>query len=236
MTTALKKEKDVRELLGKAVQNGQQALSEYESKQVISAAHVPITRETLVHSRQEAMEQAARIGFPVVLKGSSHALTHKTEMGMVRVSLQNAADVGRAYDELTQKGVELDGVLIQEMVKGNREFVIGLTRDPQFGPCVMFGVGGIFTEALQDVSFRVAPLSEDDAREMLREIKAVKLLDAFRGEKAVEQDILIHALVGIGNLGMAHDDIAEIDINPLIVKEGRPVAVDALVILSGKVR
>jgi AcrR family transcriptional regulator len=94
------------------------------------------------------------------------------------------------------------------------------------------GIGGIFTEALKDVSFRVAPLTEDDAREMLREIRAVKLLDAFRGEKAVEQDILVHALVGIGNLGMAHDDIAKIDINPLIVTEGRPVAVNALVILK----
>lgn len=236
MTRILKQEKHVQELLLKAVQNGQQALSEYDSKQVVAAAHVPITREMLVHSRQEAMEQAARIGFPVVLKGSSHALTHKTEMGMVRVNLKNAEDVARAYDELTGKGIDLDGILVQDMVKGNREFVIGLTRDPQFGPCVMFGIGGIFTEALKDVSFRVAPLTEDDAREMIREVRAVKLLDAFRGESAVDQDVLIHALVGIGNLGMAHDDIAEIDINPLIVTEGKPVAVDALVILSQKVQ
>jgi acetate---CoA ligase (ADP-forming) subunit beta len=232
MTRILKQEKDVQKLLLKAVQNDQQALSEYDSKQVVAAAHVPITRERLVHSRQEAMEQAVQIGFPVVLKGSSHALTHKTEMGMVRVNLKNAEGVARAYDELTGKGIDLDGILVQEMVKGNREFVIGLTRDPQFGPCVMFGIGGIFTEALKDVSFRVAPLTEDDAREMIHEVRAVKLLDAFRGEGAVDQDVLVHALVGIGNLGMMHDDIAEIDINPLIVTEGQPVAVDALVILK----
>jgi acetate---CoA ligase (ADP-forming) subunit beta len=226
-----KKEKDVKELLSQAIKSGRQALSEYESKQVIAAAGVPVTREALVHSQQEAMDQAAAIGFPVVLKGSSPALTHKTEMDMVRVNLQNEDDVARAYDELAGKGIDLDGVLIQEMVKGNREFVIGLTRDPQFGPCVMFGLGGIFTEALKDVSFRVAPLSEHDAREMIGEIRAAKLLDAFRGDRAVDRKILVKALIGIGQLGMDHDEIAEIDINPLIVKEGRPVAVDALVIL-----
>lgn len=122
--------------------------------------------------------------------------------------------------------------MIQEMVKGNREFVIGLIRDPHFGPCVMFGLGGIFTEAMKDVSFRVAPLTEEDAREMIGEIRAAKLLDAFRGEKAVDREILVRALVGIGNLGMKHEEIAEIDINPLIVKDGKPVAVDALVILQ----
>lgn len=227
-----KKEKEVREILLSAIQNGQSSLSEYESKRIVSAANVPVTREVLAHSRQEAVDQAAKIGFPVVLKGSSPTLAHKTELGMVRVNLKNEQDVAQAYDELIGKGIRLDGILIQEMVKGNREFVIGLTRDPQFGPCVMFGIGGIFTEAMKDVSFRVAPLTEDDAREMIHEIRAVTLLDAFRGENAVDQEILINALVGIGELGMTHDEIAEIDINPLIVAGGRPVAVDALVILK----
>ena len=231
-TIALKKDKEVRGLLLKAIECGQQALSEYESKQVVAAAGVPVTQEVLVHSRQEAMDQAAIIGFPVVLKGSSPTLTHKTEMGMVLVNLKDREEAANAFDELMGKGIDLDGVLIQKMVKGNREFVIGLTRDPQFGPCVMFGIGGIFTEAMKDVSFRVAPLTEVDAQEMISEIRAVKLLDAFRGEVAVDRDVLVKALVGIGNLGMAYDKIAEIDINPLIVTEGRPVAVDALVILK----
>ena len=229
---ALKNDKDLKTLLLKAIQNGQQALSEYESKRVIAAAGVPITQEVLVHSRQKAMDQAAIIGFPVVLKGSSPALTHKTEMGMVLMNLEDRKEAAQAYDTLMEKGIDLDGVLIQKMVKGKREFVIGLTRDPQFGPCVMFGIGGIFTEAMKDVSFRVAPLSEEDAQEMISEIRAVKLLNAFRGEGEVNKDILVKALVGIGNLGMAYDEIAEIDINPLIVTEGRPVAVDALVILK----
>lgn len=227
-----KKEKEIKDMLLKAIANSQLALSEFESKKVVAAAGVPVTREALVHSREEAVNQTEKIGFPVVLKGSSPDLTHKTEMGMVRVNLKNKDEVAGAYDELTGKGIALDGVLIQEMVKGNREFVIGLTRDPQFGPCVMFGLGGIFTEAMKDVSFRVAPLTEDDAREMIGEIRAAKLLDAFRGEKAVDREILVRALVGIGNLGIKHEEIAEIDINPLIVKNGKPVAVDALVILT----
>lgn len=229
-----KKEKEIKGLLVKALQKGQLALSEYESRKVIASAGVPITREALVQSRDEAMDQADKIGFPVVLKGSSPELTHKTEMGMVRVNLKDRGDVGEAFDELTGKGIKLEGVLVQEMVKGHREFVIGLTRDPHFGPCVMFGLGGIFTEAMKDVSFRVAPLSEDDAREMIGEIRAAKLLDAFRGEKAVDRETLVRALVNIGQLGMHHDEIAEIDINPLIIRDGKPVAVDALVVLQAQ--
>ena len=232
MTTKVPLKKDIKTLLLKAVEYGQQALSEYESKLVVAAAGVPVVQEVLVHSRQEAMDQAALIGFPVVLKGSSPALTHKTEMGMVLVNLKDREEAAQAYNTLTGKGINLDGVLIQKMIKGKREFVIGLTRDLQFGPCVMFGIGGIFTEAMKDVSFRVAPLTERDALEMISEIRAVKLLDAFRREVAVDMDVLVKALVGIGNLGMAYDEIAEIDINPLIVTESLPVAVDALVILK----
>lgn len=227
-----KKEKEIKDMLLKAIAGSQLALSEFESKKAVAAAGVPVTREALVQSRDEAMSKAEKIGFPVVLKGSSPELTHKTEMGMVRVNLKNKDEAAAAYDELTGKGIALEGVLIQEMVKGNREFVIGLIRDPHFGPCVMFGLGGIFTEAMKDVSFRVAPLTEEDAREMIGEIRAAKLLDAFRGEKAVDREILVRALVGIGNLGMKHEEIAEIDIIPLIVKDGKPVAVDALVILQ----
>lgn len=227
-----KKEKEIKDMLLKAIAGSQLALSEFESKKAVAAAGVPVTREALVQSRDEAMSKAEKIGFPVVLKGSSPELTHKTEMGMVRVNLKNKDEAAAAYDELTGKGIALEGVLIQEMVKGNREFVIGLIRDPHFGPCVMFGLGGIFTEAMKDVSFRVAPLTEEDAREMIGEIRAAKLLDAFRGEKAVDREILVRALVGIGNLGMKHEEIAEIDINPLIIRDGKPVAVDALVILQ----
>ncbi len=222
----------MKEILQRAIDKKQEALSEYDSKRVIASAGVAITRESLATSRDEAVKLAEEIGFPVVLKGCSSTVTHKTEMGMVKLGLGSSSDVERAYDEIMAAGAELDGVLVQEMVKGNREFVIGLTRDPQFGPCVMFGLGGIFTEVLNDVSFRVAPITEIDAMEMIEEIKTKKLLDEFRGSPAVDRKALVRALVGIGNLGNEYDQIAEIDINPVIISGDQPIAVDALVVLD----
>jgi len=150
----------------------------------------------------------------------------------VVVGVGSESEAAQAYDDLTGKGLVIDGVLVQEMVSGSRELVIGLTRDPQFGPCVMFGLGGIFTELLHDVSFRVAPLTVDDAGEMIDEIKTKGVLDEFRGSPAVDREALIQALVGVGELGVRYDEIAEIDINPLIISGSKPVAVDALVILK----
>lgn len=224
------------ELMKKAVMRGQSALSEFESKQVIRSVGIPVTREKLACSREEALAIAAEIGYPVVLKGCSDKATHKTELGLVKVKLNNAEEAGQAYDEIISKGVELDGVLVQEMIQGDREFVLGMTRDPQFGTCVMFGVGGIFTEVIKDVTFRVAPLTEQDAEEMLSEIRLAKLLDAFRGSPAVDRKALVQALVEIGNLGHHHQEIAEIDINPVIISGDKPVVVDALVVLKPKDR
>jgi len=123
-------------------------------------------------------------------------------------------------------------ILVQEMIKGKRELVIGLIRDPQFGPCVMFGLGGIFTEILKDVSFRLAPLEKRDALEMMDEIKAHKILDAVRGMDAVDRDILSEILINVGKIGVENDTIKEIDINPVIISGSRPVAVDALIVLQ----
>jgi acetyl-CoA synthetase (ADP-forming) len=215
-----------------ALENRQHALSEFDSKLVVSGAGVSVTREILAQTLEEALDAARTIGFPVVMKGCGHTLTHKTEQGMVVVGVGNESEAARAYDELTGKGVAIDGILVQEMVTGDRELVIGLTRDPQFGPCVMFGLGGIFTELLRDVSFRVAPLTEEDAREMIEEIRTKGVLDEFRGSPAVDREVLVRALVGVGDLGVRYSEIAEIDINPLIVSGSKPVAVDALVILK----
>ncbi len=223
----------MREIIKRAVEKGQKALSEYDSKRIIQQAGTPVTRERLAASRDEAVKMAREIGYPVVLKGCADTLTHKTELGMVRVGLGSDKDVEQAYDELMSRNVPVDGILVQEMIKGDREFVIGLTRDPQFGPCVMFGLGGIFTEVLQDVSFRVAPITEGDAEEMIDEIRTKKILGEFRGSPPVDRAVLVQSLVGIGNLGVEFEEIAEIDINPLIVRGGKPVAVDALVILRG---
>ena len=220
------------QIIKKALERGQKTLSEYDSKQVIQTVGIPVTREKLAKSRDEAVKFADELGYPVVLKGCSDKAAHKTEMGLVKLKLANADEVRKAYDEITGKGIELDGVLVQEMIKGDREFVIGLSRDPQFGPCVMFGVGGIFTEVIKDVSFRVAPLTEMDAEEMIDEIRMKKLLDEFRGSPAVDRKLLVKALVGISEIGYKHNEIAEIDINPVIISGNRPVVVDALVVLN----
>jgi acetyl-CoA synthetase (ADP-forming) len=220
------------EIIQRAMAQGQKTLSEYESRQVIESAGVFVSAATLVKTRDEAVGEAERIGYPVVMKGCSAEIAHKTEAGMVALNIDSAEEVAIVFDELTGKVNNLDGVLIEKMVTGNREFVIGLSRDPQFGPCVMFGLGGIFTEALKDVTFRVAPLSMEDALEMIDEIKTKKLLGEFRGSPAVDRKALAKALVGVGDLGIKYDSIAEIDINPLIICGDKPVAVDALVVLK----
>jgi acetyl-CoA synthetase (ADP-forming) len=220
------------EIIQRAMAQGQKTLSEYESRQVIESAGVFVAAAALAKTRDEAVGEAEKIGYPVVMKGCSAELAHKTEAGMVALNIGSAEEVAMVFDELTGKVNNLDGVLIEKMVRGNREFVIGLSRDPQFGPCVMFGLGGIFTEALKDVTFRVAPLSMEDALEMIDEIKTNKLLGEFRGSPAVDRRALAKALVGVGDLGIKYDSIAEIDINPLIICGDKPVAVDALVVLK----
>ena len=219
------------EIIQQAIASGKKTLSEYESSLVIKSAGVEVVPSVLAKTRDEAFQMAEKIGFPVVMKGCSAELAHKTESGMVKLNVGNSEEAARVFDELTAKMKNLDGVLIEKMVKGSREFVIGLSRDPQFGPCVMFGLGGIFTEALKDVTFRVAPLSKEDALEMIDEIKTKKILGEFRGSPAVDREALAKALVGVGELGMKYDSIAEIDINPLIISGNKPVAVDALVVL-----
>jgi acetyl-CoA synthetase (ADP-forming) len=220
------------DVIKKAVKNGQKNLSEYESRLVIESAGVFVAAGVLAKTRGEAIQAAETMGYPVVMKGCAAELAHKTEAGMVALNITNAEEVAQVFDDLAGRAKNLDGILVEKMVKGSREFVIGLTRDPQFGPCVMFGLGGIFTEALKDVTFRVAPLTQEDALEMIDEIKTKKLLGAFRGSPAVDRNALAKALVGVGDLGMKYDSIAEIDINPLIICGDKPVAVDALVVLK----
>lgn len=215
-----------------AVKRGEKTLSEFDSKKVLNAYAIPVTKELVTKNLSEAVKFADEIGYPVVLKGSSSTLTHKTELNLIELNIQDRDGLERAYKALEGRGGDqLDGILVQQMIKGDREFVAGLIRDPQFGPCVMFGLGGIFTEVLKDVTFRVAPLEKRDALEMMDEIRAKKLLDEFRGKPAVNRDILADALINLGRIGLEIEEVAEIDINPLIIDGDTPVAVDALVVL-----
>lgn len=220
------------DIIKKAVKDGRKTLSEYESRLVIESAGVFVAAAALTKTKEDAIQEAEKMGYPVVMKGCSAELSHKTEAGMVALNITNSDEVAQVFDELTGKAKNLDGVLVEKMVRGSREFVIGLSRDSSFGPCVMFGLGGIFTEALKDVTFRVAPLTREDALEMIDEIKTKKLLGEFRGSPAVDREALAKALIGVGDLGIKYDSIAEIDINPLIICGDKPVAVDALVVLK----
>jgi len=224
--------KIINDIINKALVKKQKALSEYESKLILSQIGFPITKEKLALSEEEVLFFAEEIGYPLVLKGSSDKIIHKTEAGIIKLNLNNKEEVRKAYQELQSLNFGLEGILVQEMIKGDREFVMGLTRDPHFGPCVMFGLGGIFAEVLNDVTFRLAPLTEKDVAEMFAEIKTRRLLEFFRGEKKVKVDILKKALINLGNLGLENEKIKEIDINPIKIIDGYPIALDALVILN----
>ena len=220
-------------LIDQAIKDGRTALSEYESKQILASYGIPVTPEELITKPEDLSEAIYKIGYPLVMKGCAAEIAHKTEKGLIRVDVRNEEEALTAYKEITaaMDGIE-KAVLVQQMIKGQRELVVGLTRDPQFGPCVMFGLGGIFTEILEDTSFRVAPIEKRDALEMIQEIKAHKILEAIRGMEPVDKDMLANILIAIGRLGIENEAVKEIDINPLIISRGQPVAVDALVVLA----
>jgi acetyltransferase len=208
-------------------------LSESESKSLLRPYGLPLPVERLVDSADEAVAGAADVGFPVVLKLEGDAIAHKTERGLVRLDLVDAAAVAHAATSLLAGATASDGdvrLLVAPMVRGNRELIAGLLRDPQFGPTVMLGVGGVLAEAVADVVFRPAPLDDVTAHEMIDALATQRLLGPFRGEAAVDRDTLAGVLVGLGRLASDRPDVAGVDVNPLIITpSGAPVAVDALV-------
>ncbi len=225
---------DITGLIRKHINDEKHALIESESKQVLIEYNVPVIEEKIAATPDEAVFLASSIGFPVVLKGLGSSILHKTEMGLVHLNLKDPEEVKAAALTIEKMaGDKLEGFLVQPQLKGKREFVTGMFRDPHFGPVIMFGIGGIFTEAFSDVSFRIAPVTENDAEEMLDEIRAKVLLNEFRGENAVNRKQIIKALTGLSRLALEQPQIAEIDINPLIaLPDGNLKAVDALIILG----
>lgn len=221
-------------LLNNTLKAGDTSLTEYDSKRLLAAYDIPVVKESVAHTPEEAVDKASQMGFPVVVKGLGSRLLHKTEKGLVHLSLKDKTQVRDSAKKIAiDAGKNLEGFLVQPFVQGKREWVAGMFRDPQFGPVIMFGVGGIFAEALEDVSFRLAPLTSHDAEAMLNEIRAQALLDDFRGEKRVDRHLLMTTLMGLSRLAMEHPRIAEIDINPLVTgNDGSVVAVDSLVVLG----
>jgi acetate---CoA ligase (ADP-forming) subunit beta len=217
-----------------ALAKGQPTLNEYDAKRFLAGFGVPICRETLASDPKGAAAEAARIGFPVVLKASGATLLHKTEVGGIALNLKSQAEVTEeAHRLLRIPGCQ--ALLVQEMVKGDRELVCGLTRDAQLGPCVMFGLGGILTEILDDAVFRLAPLTNTDALEMMQEIRSAKILGPFRGQPPADRAALSRILVALGTISLQHEAVREIDLNPIKIRpDGSPVAVDALISLTVK--
>ena len=230
MTTMQKTE--AKEIIQKALTGGQSALNEYDAKRFLSCFGIPVNREVIAHSADSAALQAAKIDFPVVLKACGPRLFHKTEVGGVVLNLRSSDQVREAGERL----MKIDGcqeLLVQEMISGDRELVCGFTRDEQFGPCVMFGFGGIFTELINDAVFRIAPLSTGDALEMAKELRTQKLISLFRGQAAVDMEMLSKILVALGEIALQFEKVIQIDINPLKSRpDGKLVAVDALVVLQ----
>ena len=224
---------EAEEIIAGAVARKQRALSEYESKQVLQAYGMPVTREKLVNSLDDAAHAAGEIGYPVVLKACSPDLMHKSEGGLVLVGLADQKQLREAYETLTGRLQQTEAdMLVQEMISGNRELVVGMNRDPQFGPCVMLGLGGIMTEIMKDTVFRMAPIDAIEAADMADQLRSRKILDAFRGQAPVDRETLYKCLIAAGRIGLDHDAVQEIDINPLLVSAtGKITAVDALIVL-----
>ncbi|MBT6094048.1 MAG: acetate--CoA ligase family protein [Rhodospirillaceae bacterium] len=204
-------------------------LSEFEAKRLLADYGVPVCREVLVNSAEAACLAAAEIGYPVVLKACAPGLAHKTEHGLVEIGIAGEVEVANIAKRLLKETSE---VLVQEMIRGEREFMLGMKRDLQYGPCVSFGLGGVFAEAFGDVAIALAPVGENEAAALLDGIRGVGILGPYRGMPAVDRSTLVRAIVGLGQLALDHPDITEIDINPLIVNGANPVAVDALVVIS----
>ncbi len=210
------------------------ALSEYDSKQVLAAYGIPVAREVLVGGLAEAKAAARMLEYPVVLKACGADAAHKTEKGLVAVHLGSDRALSDAFRTIRERaGPDFaGGFLVQKMIMGARELAAGMIRDHQFGPSVMFGLGGIFAEVLDDVVFRIAPLRRRDALEMIRSIKGHRLLAAIRGMPAVDTCALARSIVALGRIGLDHPQIDQIDVNPMIVRGADPVAVDALIVLG----
>lgn len=228
----------VDDILAKAREEKRTVLTEIEAKQILTEAGVSCTDTRLAATRDEAVAISEEIGYPVVLKISSVDITHKSDAGGVKVNLPDKVAVEKAYDAImvscTTKhpDADIEGVAVQGMAQAGTEVIIGMTKDPSFGPVLMFGLGGIFVEVLQDVAFRIVPLEPNDASEMINEIKGKKLLEGYRGQDSADIPFLEGMLLKLSELVDKTEGIEEIDMNPVFAYRQGAVVVDARIILA----
>ena len=231
---------NIRDVITKARSEHRTALDEFAGKQLLAAYGIIVPKSVVIDGADEAAAAFSKLTPPLALKVMSPDILHKSDAGGVKVNLQSAAEaadaIRRMMDVPALRDARIDGFLLEEMAPAGQEVVVGAVRDPQFGPLVMVGLGGIFVEVLADVAFRICPITRLDAREMLAELKGAAVLKGARGRKPASQDAIIDVLLKIGGEGgllMRHaDDFKEADINPLIVSEFAAVAVDVRFVLS----
>ena len=221
-------------IMKQSISEGRAQLTTRESIDVLDAYGIRVCKSGFATNIDEVVEVGNRIGYPVVMKMTSKTTSHKTDVGGVRVNIQSEEQLRNEYNDLiaklTEKGLidGLEGVIIQEMVKGNREMVCGIATDPQYGPMMMFGLGGVFIEVMKDVTFRIAPLTDVDAAEMIKSVKAYKLLEGARGTTPAQMEQIQETLMRLSQLVTDYPFIDELDINPLLISEktGEGIAVD----------
>ena len=216
----------------------QNVLTEVESKKFLKKAGIPVVEAKLARSKKETISISKKMGFPVVLKISSPDVVHKSDSGGVKLGLANATQVGKAYNEIISSvkkvypKAQIEGVSVQSMAPPGVEVIVGMSKDPQFGPVLMFGLGGILVEVLKDVSFRIVPVTERDAREMIREIKGYPILEGYRGQKPASIPALEKLIVEVSQFVEKNPQIKELDLNPIFAYPDKVVAVDARIILE----
>jgi len=225
-------------IIGAAREDGRVVLTEVESKQIIRGEGIKVVDTRLAKTRDEAIAIAKEIGFPVALKTASPKIIHKSDSGGVKLGIISSAEVGRMYSEVANLGKRLgtskrkSGVSVQKMVPDGVEVIMGISKDPQFGQVLMFGLGGVFVETLGDVSFRIVPLDRRDAREMIREIKGYPVLQGHRRQDPVDILALEDMLLKLSELARKTPEIKELDLNPVFAYTKGAIAVDARIILE----
>jgi acyl-CoA synthetase (NDP forming) len=226
------------EILRQAKKEKRAQLTELESKELLNEAGVPVVEARLAQTKAEASALAKKMGFPVVLKIVSPDVIHKSDSGGVVLGLDNATQVGDAYNKIMSAvkkhypKAKIQGVSVQKMAKPGVEVIIGMTKDAQFGPVLMFGLGGILVEVLKDVAFRIVPLTRRDAHDMIKEIKGYPVLEGYRGQEPANISFLEDLLLKVSDFVDKNPEIKELDLNPIFAYKNRAVAVDARVILE----
>jgi acyl-CoA synthetase (NDP forming) len=225
---------DISELLKNKLESNQTVLTEFESKNLLKEIGIPIPEQELAITKEETITVAKKIGFPVVLKLMAEDIVHKSDTGAVKLNINNEVEIADAYDELMKIPSQSEkSISVQKMAdEPITELIIGMTTDAQFGPALMFGIGGILVELLEDVSFRIAPITEYDAREQIHEIKGFPILDGYRGKPKADLDAIVKTLLTISDLVIKHEEINEMDLNPVFIYENGLVCVDARIILK----